>query len=122
MDNIDFQTACQLILGECCQALGAISPEAVEQFINELKRAERLSHLGVHCEIVGAVTEPAITGKNLLGVGSGSGKSLIPVDIAKKARAFGARIVHIGSNPQSPLKPMTSLFDSRFSCLQMQGR
>lgn len=54
---------------------------------------------------MGEITEPAITEKDLLIVGSGSGASLFPLGIAKKARsAVGCRIVHIGSNPNSEMK------------------
>ena len=40
----------------------------------------------------------------MLIVGSGSGSSLFPLGIAKKARTFGAKIVHIGSNPDGGMK------------------
>lgn len=128
MENNEFHSAYEMILDECNQALERISPETVERFIDELNRAEtiffvgvgrvllsleamakRLAHLGFHCEIVGNITEPAITDRDLLVVGSGSGESLIPVAIAKKAKSFGARIVHIGSNPRSSLQPITDL-------------
>lgn len=60
--------------------------------------AKRLSHLGFKTFVVGDITEPAITNNDLLIVGSGSGMSIVPVAIAKKAKEFGAKIVHIGSN------------------------
>jgi len=72
--------------------------------------AKRLAHLGVRTCIVGEITEPAITDRDLLVVGSGSGESLIPVAIAKKAKTFGARIAHLGSNPASSLKNITDIF------------
>ena len=66
---------------------------------------KRLAHLGIRAHYVGEITEPAITEKDLLIVGSGSGASLFPLGIAKKARsAVGCRIVHIGSNPNSEMK------------------
>lgn len=61
--------------------------------------AKRLAHLGIDAHVVGDITEPAITEKDLLIVGSGSGSSLFPVAIAKKAKDFHAKVVHIGSNP-----------------------
>ena len=39
-------------------------------------------------------------------MGSGSGMSLFPLGIAKKANAIGAKIVHIGSNPNSEMKDL----------------
>ncbi len=66
---------------------------------------KRLAHLGIRAHYVGEITEPAITEKDLLIVGSGSGASLFPLGIAKKARAAAnCRIVHIGSNPNSEMK------------------
>ena len=66
---------------------------------------KRLAHLGIKAHYVGEITEPAITKNDLLIVGSGSGASLFPLGIAKKARsAADCRIVHIGSNPNSEMK------------------
>ena len=66
---------------------------------------KRLAHLGVHAHYVGEITEPHLNPGDLLIVGSGSGASLFPLGIAKKARAaVDCRIVHIGSNPNSEMK------------------
>ena len=65
--------------------------------------AKRWAHLGIESHYVGEITEPAITSKDLLIVGSGSGNSLFPVGIAKKAKSIGVRIVHIGSNPKGQM-------------------
>ena len=46
---------------------------------------------------------------DVLIVGSGSGSSIIPVGIAQKAKELGGMIIHIGSNPNSPLAPITDL-------------
>ena len=70
--------------------------------------AKRLAHLGICAHCVGEITEPAITDKDLLIVGSGSGGSLFPLAIAKKAKAFGAKVVHIGSNPNSEMKDIAN--------------
>jgi 6-phospho-3-hexuloisomerase len=72
--------------------------------------AKRLSHLGIHTVVVGQITEPAITDKDLLIVGSGSGESMFPLGIAKKAKQFGATVAHIGSNPQSSMKEHADVF------------
>ena len=50
-----------------------------------------------------------MTDRDILIVGSGSGESLVPVAIARKAKSIGGKIVHIGSNPQSSLAPITDL-------------
>lgn len=66
---------------------------------------KRLAHLGVKAHYVGEITEPAIGPDDLLIVGSGSGASLFPLGIAKKAREIAdCTIVHIGSNPNSEMK------------------
>ncbi|MCD7886832.1 MAG: sugar isomerase [Clostridiales bacterium] len=66
---------------------------------------KRMAHLGVKAHYVGEITEPAITKNDLLIVGSGSGSSLFPLGIAKKARTtVDCKIVHIGSNPNSEMK------------------
>jgi 6-phospho-3-hexuloisomerase len=128
-DNRMFEESVDLILSECRQALGRVDPAAVEELVAAILGAEkvffigvgrvmlalmamakRLSHLGIHTCIVGEITEPAITNRDLLIIGSGSGESLIPVAIGKKAKSFGARIVHIGSNSESSLKPLTDIF------------
>ena len=66
---------------------------------------KRFAHLGIKAHCVGEITEPAITKKDLLIVGSGSGASLFPLGIARKAKNLvGCKIVHIGSNPNSEMK------------------
>lgn len=118
----------QLVINECSTALSKVDEKDVKKFIDmllsadkvflvgvgrvelELKAfAKRLAHLGVSAHMVGGVTEPAMTANDILIVGSGSGESIVPVAIARKARELGGKIVHIGSNPQSSIKPITDL-------------
>ncbi len=68
--------------------------------------AKRMAHLGIAVHCVGEITEPAITDKDLLIVASGSGTSIIPLEIARKAKKFNAKIVHIGSNRNSEMKDL----------------
>lgn len=112
-----------LVLKELEVALGAIKEEEVERLIDIVLNsgkvffvgvgrvllslqaiAKRWAHIGIDTHIVGEITEPAITSKDLLIVGSGSGTTLFPAAIAKKAHQLGAKVVHIGSNPNSELK------------------
>jgi 6-phospho-3-hexuloisomerase len=72
--------------------------------------SKRLNHLGIRCHCVGDVNEPAITNRDLLIIGSGSGESVVPVSIANVAVRYEPKIAHIGSNPKSSLEPMTDLF------------
>ena len=113
----------KLVLKEIEDALEAADTAAIERLVEDISNAEnvffigvgrvmmsleafakRLSHLGVHTHCVGSVTEPAITDRDILIVGSGSGESIVPVVIARKAREVGVkRIIHIGSNPKGAI-------------------
>lgn len=119
-----YRKTCNLVLFEIQNALGSVDPESLASLVQDLCIAEnvffigvgrvmlslemickRLSHLGISAHCVGDVTEPAITDKDILVVASGSGESIIPVAIAKKAREIGCRrIIHIGSNPNGSMK------------------
>ena len=71
---------------------------------------KRLNHLGIEATYVGAINEPAITDKDLLIVGSGSGESAVPLAIVKIAKKYHAKIAHIGSNSSSSMSPYEDLF------------
>ena len=120
----EYARACGDVLGELGRALASVDPAQLERLRDEILRADRvffvgvgrvmlalqcvckrLAHLGIRAHCVGEITEPAITKGDLLIVGSGSGGSLFPLGIAKKARAVAdCAIVHIGSNPDSEMK------------------
>lgn len=72
--------------------------------------AKRLAHLGIDTVMVGQITEPAICDKDLLIVGSGSGKTGFPLFIAGKAKSFGAKVARIGIAEDCPMKEFTDLF------------
>ena len=115
---------CRDVMDEIGKTLASIDPESLERLTKEILSADqvffvgvgrvmlalqcvckRLAHLGIKAHYVGEITEPAITKNDLLIVGSGSGHSLFPLGIAKKARAaVDCKIVHIGSNPNSEMK------------------
>lgn len=117
------------IISECKSALNAIDTMEVIKYLDFILKAEkvffvgvgrvllsleaiakRYAHLGITTVVVGQITEPAITGKDLLIVGSGSGETMFPSNVAKKAKSLGVKIVHIGSNPDSGLKETVDLF------------
>lgn len=119
-----YRSTCDAVLDELQRTLSSIDPDKLEQLADSILAADqvffvgvgrvllslqsvckRLAHLGIKAHYVGEITEPAITKNDLLIVGSGSGGSLFPLGIAKKARAaVDCKIVHIGSNPNSELK------------------
>ncbi len=118
-----YRQTVQDVLSEIEEALSLVTPESLERFVEAVLKADqvyfvgvgrvllslqaickRLAHLGIKTHYVGEITEPAITENDLLVVGSGSGSSLFPLGIAKKAHSMGVKIVHIGSNPNSEMK------------------
>ena len=120
----NYAQASEQVLAELQTTLESVQPAELEKLAEEIMNAEqvffvgvgrvmlalqcvckRLAHLGIKTHYVGEITEPAITKNDLLIVGSGSGGSLFPLGIAKKARAaVDCRIVHIGSNPNSEMR------------------
>lgn len=120
-----YDRGCAAVLEELERTLRSIDAAALERLARDMMRAgkvffvgvgrvmlalegacKRFSHLGLSAHCVGDITEPALTDEDLLIVGSGSGASLFPLGIAKKARrvAPGSTIVHIGSNPESEMR------------------
>lgn len=121
--STQYENASRIVLGEVREAIGRIDLKDLERFKEDLLNsnrvffigvgrvmlsleamAKRLSHLGLQCCCVGDITEPAITPHDILVVGSGSGVSIVPLAIAQKAKELGARVVHIGSNPNSRMQ------------------
>jgi|TARA_B100000902_G_C27088613_1_gene802644 6-phospho-3-hexuloisomerase len=68
---------------------------------------KRLAHLGFKVELVGSLTEKPATKKDLLIVASGSGESLIPLNITKKAKSIGCKILHITSSKKSSIRKIS---------------
>lgn len=120
----DYEKTCKDVFAELEKTMASIDATALERLTEDILNADqvffvgvgrvmlalqcvckRLAHLGIKAHYVGEITEPAITKKDLLIVGSGSGGSLFPLGIAKKARkTVDCKIVHIGSNPNSEMK------------------
>ena len=89
----------QAVMEELEHLLEKISSEEIDQYVKALLEA----HLEISCHMVGDLNEPPITDKDLLVVGSGSGESVIPLEIAKKAKSYGATVIHLTSNPDSSI-------------------
>ena len=120
--SISIPDAKKLVLEECETALFRIDDEEAENLIDVILTSEkvffvgvgrvllslqaickRFAHLGINAHYVGEITEPAITSKDLLIVGSGSGESLFPAAITGKAKSIGAKVAWIGSNKESTI-------------------
>lgn len=111
-----------MIAEECQRALQKIDEEQSQQLVEAILNADevffigvgrvmlslqaickRFAHFGIKAHCVGEITEPAITDKDLLIVGSGSGETLFPVVIAQKAKKIGTKVAWIGSNQESTI-------------------
>jgi len=129
MEIKDYQVCADRVLEELGLALRAIDGETILKYLEMLQSArkvffvgvgrvllsleaiaKRYAHLGIDTVIVGQITEPAITPQDVLVVGSGSGETMFPAGIARKAKQLGAKVIHIGSNPNSGLKDVADLF------------
>ena len=128
MAEITYKQTADMVVEELKTSLGAIDPQSVEKLMELVLGArkvffigvgrvmlslqaiaKRWAHLGIDVHLVGEITEPAITPDDVLIVGSGSGTTLFPVGIAQKAHKIGAKVVHIGSNPNGPLSEIVCL-------------
>lgn len=117
-----YKMTTNLVLEECKNILSAVNEEDTETLIEKLLAANRVffvgvgrvmlslkavakrfSHIGIETHIVGEITEPAIKKGDILIAASGSGESIFPKEIAKKAKSFGAEVIMIGSNKESSL-------------------
>ncbi|CNI10142.1 3-hexulose-6-phosphate isomerase [Yersinia frederiksenii] len=126
---MDYSDARVKIVSELDKTLNSISPDSIMALVDKIEKADkvffvgvgrvllsleaiakRLAHLGVKTYVVGQITEPAITADDLLIVGSGSGESMFPLGIAKKAKSFNATVAHIGSNPNSSMGAFSDIF------------
>ena len=119
-----YEVSRRAVFDELERALGSVDVAALERLKEDILSADqvffvgvgrvmlslqcickRLAHLGIRAHYIGEITEPHLNKSDLLIVGSGSGSSLFPLGIARKAReSVDCRIVHIGSNPNSPMR------------------
>lgn len=123
-----YDEASKLIIDECSEMLKRIDIKQTEEFVKMLcsarrvffigvgrvmlsleAMAKRLAHLGIETHVVGDINEPHFDSEDLLVVGSGSGESIVPVAIARKAKEIGGKIVHIGSNPNGTVAKLCDL-------------
>jgi 6-phospho-3-hexuloisomerase len=125
----NYRGCCDLILGEIKTACDYIDERQTDLLVDAIIHsnkvffigvgrvflslkafAKRLNHLGISAYCVGDINEPAITEADLLIVGSGSGESLVPLNIARKAKELNAKVIHIGSNANSSMKDIADIF------------
>lgn len=126
-ENIFFKKS-QLVVNELSTVMSRLEPQSIEEFITSLLDAEkvlvvgvgrvrialsafvkRLNHLGISSWLVGDVNEPPISKHDLLLIGSGSGESIFPKNIALCATKYGARLAHLTSSPESSIAKMSDI-------------
>jgi 6-phospho-3-hexuloisomerase len=117
-----------VILREVAAILPRISEESSKAFCRELARSkhvyitgvgrsglvvqafgQRLMHLGFDVHLAQEVTAPAIERRDLLVACSGTGTTLLPLYMARKARRIGARVVSLTARSKSPLARLSHL-------------
>ncbi len=120
-----YKSLSKIIISEISETLLSIPESQTENLINQIinsKRifliaigrvnlslqcfGKRLSHLGFKVELVGSLTEKPATKNDLLIVASGSGESVIPLNIAKKAKKIGCKVLHITSAKKSSIRKL----------------
>lgn len=124
-----FISSKEIVLSEISRALSRVNEDDINVFVEMIRSSERVFfsgvgrvklsleaiakrwyHLNIETVVVGQITEPPIGKNDLLIVGSSSGESIIPLSIAKIAKSFDAKIVHIGSNENSSMNKYSDLF------------
>lgn len=127
MDS-SFSTYAPQIADELAQVLARIDPEQVERLVEAIIRtrrlfiagrgrsglmmsafAMRLTHLDIHCHMVGESTTPSLQYGDVLLVGSGSGETVTAVLTASAAHDNGGTLAVITSRPESKLGQMADL-------------
>ncbi len=127
MKSNNYKINTNLIVGEIGYILSNVKVKQTENLINQIILADRvflvaigrvnlslqcfgkrLSHLGFKIELVGSLTEKPATKKDLLIVASGSGESIVPLHITKKAKKIGCKILHITSAKKSSIRNLAN--------------
>ncbi len=71
--------------------------------------AKRLGHLDLDVHVVGEIIQPQASKKDLLLIASGSGRSIFPLNIAKKAKKIGVKIALITARKDSEISKIANL-------------
>jgi|TARA_B110000037_G_C17114146_1_gene503053 6-phospho-3-hexuloisomerase len=127
MKNSKYNINTNLIVREISNILSNVKTKQTEDLINQIILADRvflvaigrvnlalqcfgkrLSHLGFKIELVGSLTEKPATKKDLLIVASGSGESIVPLHITKKAKKIGCNILHVTSAKKSSIRKLAN--------------
>lgn len=117
-----YDCICAEVIKEVLEVLRKIEARKIQDFINFINNADkiffigvgrvllslesmtkRLKHLGYDTHVVGDINEPPINSNDILIVGSGSGESIIPLEISKKAKELKAKVILLTSSEESSI-------------------
>lgn len=131
----------ELIVEEVSRVLPRIGEEESRAFCRELKRAkriyitgvgrsglvvkafgQRLMHLGFEVHLADEITAPGASRGDLLVACSGTGSTLLPLYMARKATRIGSRIVSLTATPRSALAKLANLVIVIPAPLERNGR
>ena len=123
-----FASNAQQLIAEVGDVLARVDPVEVERLVQAIIHtrrlflagrgrsglmmsafAIRLTHLDIHCHVVGESTTPGLEPGDLLIVGSGSGETVTAQLTANAARARGGTIGVLTARPESTLGQMADL-------------
>ena len=118
----------QRLLEEVGTVIVRVNPLEVEQMVEMIIRARRLflegrgrsgmmmrafairlTHLDIHCHVVGETTTPGLQPGDLLLVGSGSGETITAVLAAKFAHTAGGKLGVLTARHESTLARMADV-------------
>ena len=125
---MSFTAYAPLLIEEVGAVLRRVNPVEIEQLVEAIIHtrrlfldgrgrsglmmrafAIRLTHLDVHCHVVGESTTPSLQQGDLLLVGSGSGETVTAVLTARAALAQGGKIGVLTARPESTIAQLTDL-------------
>ena len=126
MNNLYHKNS-KLIIDEISDIISKVSLKQTDTLINQILTSnrifliaigrvnlslqcfgKRLAHLGLKIELVGSLTEKPASKGDLLIVASGSGESIVPLEITKKAKKIGCKILHITSAKKSSIRKLAN--------------
>lgn len=120
--------SCRTLLKEIAEVLSKVGEETGRRFRREIVRArriyitgvgrsaimvkafgQRLMHLGFEVHCADEITAPAIGKGDLLIVASGTGRTLLPIYMARRAKRFRARVTAVTARTRSRLARLADL-------------
>jgi 6-phospho-3-hexuloisomerase len=125
---MSFSQYSQSLVTEVSDVISRVNPEEVQPLVDAIVHtrrlflegrgrsglmmrafAIRLTHLDVHCHVVGESTTPSLQRGDLLLVGSGSGETITPILAAKAAKSAGGQVAVFSSRRESTLVQLADL-------------